>query len=186
MKASAPFGLSTLGSANDQGLGKKRSRDAYYRLRLSPKRTANRLGRHGNWGMWREAVDAQRWRSRKVLPGAEAEKSPGASGDRSDGTLPLVRALTGRAGLRTVGRRRGRDQSRTRPEAEERPFRCQTYSQATDGGSLSQNLDGESGESRRTATAIASSSIRRDADTSDEPATGHCHERRTATEERTV
>ena len=41
---------------------------------------------------------------------AEAEGSPGASGDRSDGTLQLVRALSGRAGLRTVGRRRGGEQ----------------------------------------------------------------------------
>ena len=46
-----------------------------------------------------------------------------------------------------------------------------------------QDLEADSGESRRTATAIASSSISRDADTSDEPAAGHRHERRTATDE---
>src|SRR5215468_10808854 len=112
--------------------------------------------------MWREAVDAQRWRSREVLSRAESERSPSTSGDGSDGALPLVRALAGRTGLRTVaGRSRG-DQCQARPEAEERPARCRTYSQATDGRSLSQDLDAESRESRRTAATIASPSASRD------------------------
>ena len=68
MKASAPLDLSKLGSANDQGLGRKGAEMLIIGCDYHPSVQQNRLGRHGDWGMWREAVDAQRWRSRKVLP----------------------------------------------------------------------------------------------------------------------
>src|SRR5437667_12822979 len=110
---------------------------------------------------------------------------PGTSGDRSDGALPLVRALAGRAGLRTVGGRPSTDSGQARPEAEERPTRCGTHSQATDGRSLSQDLDAESRESRRTATAVAPPSVSRDANTSHDQVPGYCHERRAAGKEGT-
>src|SRR5207253_11120222 len=107
---------------------------------------------------------------------------PGTSGDRSDGALPLVRALAGRAGLRTVGGRPSTDSGQARPEAEARPTRCGTHSQATDGSSLSQDLDAESRESRRTPTAAAPPSVRRDANTRHEAGAGYRHEGRRAGE----
>src|SRR5438445_1461749 len=79
---------------------------------------------------------------------------PGTSGDRSDGALPLVRALAGRAGLRTVGGRPSTDSGQARPEAEERPTRCGTHSQATDGRSLSRNLKAKPEERNVRAPAV--------------------------------
>ena len=82
--------------------------------------------------------------------------------------------------------RPGRDSGQARPKAEERPTRCGTHSQTTGGRSLSQSLEAESRESRRTATALAPASVSRDANTSHEPVACYRHERRAAKEEGTV
>src|SRR5258708_28516946 len=75
IKSSASSDLSKLGSANDQGLGRKEAEHVDYRLRLSPERTANRMGRYGNWRVRRAAADTQRWGGRAVLPRAEEKRN---------------------------------------------------------------------------------------------------------------
>src|SRR5467141_2258207 len=93
IKSSASSDLSTLGSANDQGLGRKEAEHVDYRLRLSPERTANRMGRYGNWRVRRAPADTQRWGGRAVLPRAEEKRNQRARMDVVYRALALVRAL---------------------------------------------------------------------------------------------
>src|SRR6267143_510903 len=102
IKSSASSDLSTLGSANDQGLGRKEAEHVDYRLRLSPERTANRMGRYGNWRVRRAPADTPRWGGRPVLPRAEEKRIQRA---RRDGGVRRKRGLwteKGRAQLESL------------------------------------------------------------------------------------
>src|SRR5271167_2067288 len=108
------------------------------------------------------------------------------SGDGGDGARPLVRALAGGTELRAVDWRPSRDSGPASTQAEDRPPGCRTLIAVAGGGSLSTDLGSESGESRSAAAALASASAGADADASQEPAPGHCPERRNTMPERVV
>ena len=71
-------------------------------------------------------------------------------------------------------------------KAEERSARCRTLSEAAGGKSLSPGLGAKARESRCTATGVAPTSVGGDANTSDESAAGHRHERRRAAQARAM
>src|SRR5271157_1174270 len=122
--------------------------------------------------------------SRELLSRSERRQRTG--GDGSDGARALVRALAGGAELRAVDWRPGRDTRQTGAETEDGPPGCRTLIAVAGGESLSTDLGTESRESRSAAAALASASAGADADASQEPAPGHCPERRNTTPERVV
>src|SRR5919201_1018035 len=97
--------------------------------------------------MRRATAGTLRWRNREVLPRPEIEGSAGESGDGSDWTWALVRAVAGGTELRTVDGRPGADQSLPGAQAEKRSAGCRSHSEADDGGSLPPGVGTESGES---------------------------------------
>src|SRR6266536_6365042 len=134
--------------------------------------------------MQRTATGAQRRRSGEILPWAEGTRC--ASGDRSHGARTLVRAVTGRAKVRAVGRRPVPDLGHASTEAEDRPPGCATPAQVAVGRSLSARVGPECGESGSAPTALAPASAGADADAGHESVAGHRHERRGAAQEGTV
>src|SRR5438132_3999989 len=102
--------------------------------------------------MRRPATGAQRWRSGELLP--RAERTRCAGGDRSHGARTLVRAVTGRAKVRAVGRGPSPDLGHASTEAEDRPPGCATPAQVAGGRSLSAPVGPECRESGPAPTAL--------------------------------